>query len=48
VWESEEAARAFFTPQAIEGVAKVYGVTPTIDYLALAVLVDNRPLMPVS
>jgi hypothetical protein len=48
VWESEEDARAFFTPQAIEGVAKAYGVTPTIEYLALAALVDNQPLMPVS
>jgi len=43
VWESEEAARAFFTPQAIEGVAKVYGVTPTIEYLVLAALADNPP-----
>lgn len=41
VWESEESARAFFTPQAIEGVAKVYGVMPIIEYLALATLVDN-------
>lgn len=43
IWESEEAARAFFTPQAIEGVAKVYGVMPSIEYLTLAELVDNRP-----
>jgi heme-degrading monooxygenase HmoA len=41
VWESEAAARAFFTPQAIAGAAKVYGVTPTIEYLPLAALVDN-------
>lgn len=42
VWESETAARAFFTPQAIEGVAKVYGVMPTIEYLPLAALVENE------
>lgn len=42
VWESEQAARAFFTPQAIEGVAKVYGVVPTIEYLPIAALVDNN------
>lgn len=42
VWESEEAARAFFTPEAVEGVAKVYGVRPTIQYLSLAALVDNQ------
>jgi hypothetical protein len=41
VWESEAAARAFFTPQAIEGVAKVYGVTPTLEFLGLAALVEN-------
>lgn len=44
VWESEEAARAFFTPQAIEGVSKIYGVTLTIEYLVLATLVENPPL----
>jgi hypothetical protein len=44
VWESEAAARAFFTPQAIEGVSKIYGVTPTIEYLVLATLVENPPL----
>jgi len=43
VWESEAAARAFFTPQAIESVAKVYGVMPTVEYLPLAALVENRP-----
>lgn len=43
VWESEAAARAFFSPQAIEGVARVYGVTPTIEYLALGALVENPP-----
>jgi hypothetical protein len=42
VWESEAAARAFFMPQAIEGVAKVYGVMPTVEYLPLAALVENR------
>jgi hypothetical protein len=42
VWESEAAARAFFTPQAIEGVAKVYGVLPTVEFLPLAAFVENR------
>jgi hypothetical protein len=46
VWESEPAARAFFTPQAVEGVARVYGVTPTIEYLVLAAAVENPPHRP--
>ena len=41
VWESEEAARKFYSPQMIEGVAKLYGVRPSIEYLKLAALVEN-------
>jgi heme-degrading monooxygenase HmoA len=43
VWESEEAARKFFSPQMIDGVTKIYGVRPSIDYLKLATLVENPP-----
>lgn len=31
-WESEAAARAFFTPEALAGVARVYGVAPTLQF----------------
>jgi len=41
VWESEDAARKFYSPQMIEGVAKLYGVRPSIEYLKLAALVEN-------
>ena len=43
VWESEDAARKFYTPQMIEGVAKIYGVRPSIEYVTLATLVENPP-----
>jgi hypothetical protein len=43
VWESEDAARKFFSPQMIDGVANVYGVRPSIEYVKLAALVENPP-----
>lgn len=43
VWESEDAARNFYSPQMIEGVTKLYGVRPSIEYLKLAALVENPP-----
>lgn len=41
VWESEDAARAFYSPQTIDGVTKIYGVRPSIEYVELAALVEN-------
>ena|SRR6188508_2286596 len=43
VWESEDAALKFFSPQMIDGVAKIYGARPSIEYLKLATLVENPP-----
>jgi hypothetical protein len=42
VWESEDAAKAFFTDQLIERVTGLYGVRPTVEFAELAVLVENR------
>jgi hypothetical protein len=41
LWESMEAAKAFFTDEFIERVSGVYGVRPSIQYLQVATLVDN-------
>jgi heme-degrading monooxygenase HmoA len=41
VWESEDAARAFFTPELRERVTGLYGVAPSIRYVQIAELVDN-------
>ncbi len=41
VWDSEDAARAFFTDELLERVTGLYGVRPTIDYVQIAALVEN-------
>jgi heme-degrading monooxygenase HmoA len=41
VWDSEAAAKAFFTNELLEGVTGLYGVRPTIRYVEIATLVDN-------
>ena len=42
VWDSEQGARLFFNDQMIERVTGLYGVRPTIDFVEIAALVDNR------
>ena len=41
VWDSEEAARAFFTDQFVERVAGLYGVRPSVEFVQVAELVEN-------
>ena len=41
IWESEDAARAFFSEQLIERVTHLYGVRPLVQYLRVVALVDN-------
>jgi uncharacterized protein YfiM (DUF2279 family) len=43
IWDSEEAARAFFTPALVKGVTGLYGVQPNIQFVQIAALVDNVP-----
>jgi hypothetical protein len=44
VWESEEAAKAFFTDELVERVTGLYGVRPSIEFVQIAALVENiRP-----
>ena len=44
VWDSEEAAKAFFTDELLERVAGLYGVRPSIEFVQIAILVENiRP-----
>ena len=42
VWESEEAARAFFSQQVIDRVTELYGARPTVQFAEVAALVENR------
>jgi heme-degrading monooxygenase HmoA len=44
VWESEDAAKAFFTDELLERVTGLYGVRPTVEFVQIATLVENvRP-----
>jgi len=42
VWDSAEAAEAFFGPELIERVTGLYGVRPNIQFVSVAELVDNH------
>jgi hypothetical protein len=41
VWESKEAAVRFFSDELRERVTGLYGVTPTIEFVEIAEIVDN-------
>jgi len=41
VWDSEDAAKAFFTDELVERVAGLYGVPPTVEFVQIAALVEN-------
>jgi heme-degrading monooxygenase HmoA len=41
VWESEEAARAFFSPEVRDLVVQLYGVEPEIRFVEIGALVEN-------
>jgi len=41
VWDSEDAAKAFFTEELLERVTGLYGVHPTIEFVQIAALVEN-------
>ena len=43
IWESEAAAKAFFTDAMVERVTSLYGVRPSVEYAQIAELVDNAP-----
>jgi len=41
VWDSEDAAKAFFTDELLERVAGLYGVRPSVEFVQIATLVEN-------
>ena len=41
VWDSEEAARAFFSDALLERVTALYGVRPSVEFVRIATLVEN-------
>lgn len=41
VWESEDAAREFFSEQLVERVTGLYGVRPRVEFAQVVGYVDN-------
>jgi hypothetical protein len=41
VWDSEDAAKAFFTDALLERVTGLYGVRPSVEFVRIAALVEN-------
>ena len=41
VWDSEDAAKAFFTEEVLERVSSLYGMRPTVEFVQIATLVEN-------
>jgi len=41
VWESEDAAKSFFSDEMRQRVTGLYGVEPTIEFVEIAQFVDN-------
>jgi hypothetical protein len=42
VWDSEEAARAFFTPELGDLVGELYGAEPQVQFAEVSALIDNK------
>ncbi|CAG9216546.1 Putative monooxygenase ydhR [Paraburkholderia sabiae] len=41
IWESEDAAKAFFTDELLDRVTGLYGVRPSLEFVQIAALVEN-------
>jgi hypothetical protein len=41
VWDSEDAAKAFYNDALLEQVTALYGVRPSVDFVQIIALVQN-------
>src|SRR5262249_57310373 len=41
VWDSDDAAKAFFTDELLERLSGLYGVRPSVEFVQIATLVEN-------
>ncbi len=41
VWDTEDAAKAFFNEKLIEQITSLYGVRPNVEFVQIAALVEN-------
>jgi hypothetical protein len=46
LWDSMEAARAFYSGPWVEGIRARYGMDPIIRYFETAAITDNKPVAP--
>ena len=47
VWESEQAARGFHTPELATKIVELYGVEPQVRFVEISALIDNGVTAPV-
>lgn len=43
IWDTEDTARNFFTKELVGAIAGRYGVSPAIEFVKIAALVENVP-----
>jgi hypothetical protein len=43
VWDSEAAAKAFYSDTLLERITGLYGVRPSVEFVQIAALVENAP-----
>ena len=48
VWDSEDAAKAFFTDELLQRVTGLYGARPDVEFVQVAALVENIRARPDS
>jgi hypothetical protein len=48
VWESDDAAKAFFSEAFLERITGLYGVRPGVEFVQIATLIENASLTPPS
>ena len=48
LWDSEEAARGFFSDELVDRITGLYGVHPTVRFVEVAELVDNAQGPPAA
>jgi hypothetical protein len=41
LWDSEDAAKAFFSDELLERITGLYGVRPGVEFVEIAALVEN-------
>ncbi len=41
IWDSNSAAKAFFTDALLERITDLYGVRPQVEFVEIATLVEN-------